>query len=159
MDKGCKIQLAEAKALQRRRGSGLLSKSLGKVVRTYRSDGVTVGLVGPRRGFAAKALRVERKGRRQTLIAVRLRRTRGGYVPLKGNKVIKLKRAAGFRAGEVADPASYGAKVEKGHKRGKGRSAARAYPYLRPAAARTTSAVLSSIKADMAAATKPGGGE
>jgi HK97 gp10 family phage protein len=32
--------------------TGLLRKSIGKKVRTYRNSGATIGVIGPRRGFA-----------------------------------------------------------------------------------------------------------
>jgi HK97 gp10 family phage protein len=60
VNKGIKIILKAAKG-RAPRESGLLKKSLGSKVKVYRSSGVVVGIVGPRKGFKGEVVR--KKGR------------------------------------------------------------------------------------------------
>lgn len=98
--------------------TGLLGKSMGFVVKTY--DEKTVGIAGPRKGFAVR-LEERNTSRRKGLVG----RT------VKG-KTIKLK--AGAKAGTRRDATKYAHLVEKGHKKGKGKSSAPPHKFLAPAA-------------------------
>jgi hypothetical protein len=47
--------------------SGLLKKSIGQVVRTYRNGGLTIAFIGPRRGFRQVVMRKKPFGAELTL--------------------------------------------------------------------------------------------
>ena len=98
--KAVRVLAKEAKKLAPK-DSGLLKKSIGQVVRTYK-NGRIVGVVGPRRGFKQMVSRTKR-------------------FPAKvGESVFQ---AGDFVVAELADPANYAHLVEFGtepHSIGKG---------------------------------------
>lgn len=112
----------DAKANIKRSRTGLLAKSLGSVVRTYKNE-KTVGIAGPRAGFKSTITGKRATARRTTLTATRV-----------GGKTISLK--GGARVGATLDPGKYGRLVERGHRKGRGRSKAIPKPFLAPAAAK-----------------------
>lgn len=103
----------------------LLRQSLAVKVKVYRGSGVVVGIVGPRTGF--------QKGK--------------GRGAARRLTAFGKKLAARFGAKTNQHPAAYAASVEKGHKRGKGRSAAPPHPFLGPAFRSTKGAVEATIAA------------
>ena len=116
----------DAKAEARKR-TGLLGKSMGSVVKTYPNETI-VGLAGPRKGFKVTlALQAMDKRGKNKLVGERLR-----------GKAVKLRNviASTTRKGDRKriDPTTYAHLVEGGHKKGKGKSTAPAYPFLGPAA-------------------------
>lgn len=60
------------------KSSGLLTRSISHKVKTYRSTGVTVGLIGPRRGL--KKLRVVAKSRRKRADLTKVVTTKTGKI-------------------------------------------------------------------------------
>jgi hypothetical protein len=95
--------------------TGLLKASLGTKTYTAR-NGAIVGIVGPRRGTGRQ---------RDKVLKRRIMRTASW----------KLKRQQKNVALAKVDPVKYAHLVERGHHRGKGRSAAPAYPFLTRAVA------------------------
>lgn len=117
-----------AKRLLLRNRTGLLGKSIGSKVKVY-GDKV-LGLVGSRVSFRTTLGAVAQKGRSQVFQSLR-----GGKKAIregKGKK-INVKVQHGLKTGQVLDPSKYAHLVELGHKKGKGKSAAPAYPFVKPA--------------------------
>jgi hypothetical protein len=107
--------------------TGLLSKSMGSVVRTYKNE-TTVGIAGPRRGFKVSVSKSEGAGKRSGLVGT----TAAG-------KKIKLK--AGAKAGTTLDSTRYAHLVERGTRYAKGR------PFLGPAGAAANRTAKDQIRA------------
>ena len=147
VEKGVTILLQAVKSELTRKRTGLLSKSLGKVVKSYPS-GVTVGVVGPRAGFRTSLESIQRKGRRLTLVG----KNRRGAIKLHAAGGLTPVRIKGKQAGQrvVLDPAIYAHLVEGGHKKGKGRSSAPAYPFVGPGFRKSAAAVQAAIQAELA---------
>lgn len=138
VDKATGVVLRSVKSHLKRRRTGLLAKSLGRKTKTYR--GAVVGLVGARKGFKTTAAAAVGK----KLIAYRETK--------KGNKLVKLKSARGVKAGAKLDPTKYQHLVEGGHKKGKGTSAAPAYPFIRPGARASQKEAEDTVKQELSAA-------
>ena len=115
----------DAKTAARKR-TGLLGKSMCSVVKTYPNETI-VGLAGPRRGYKVTLQQTTDKRGKVKLVGER-----------RGGKKIALKNAvkATTSKGTAAriSPTAYAHLVEGGHKKGKGKSTAPAYPFLGPAA-------------------------
>jgi hypothetical protein len=147
--KGATKQLQAVKSALTRQRSGLLKKSLGKRVQTYR-DGLTVGIVGVRRGFAMAIAATVAKGRAIVGVGKRLvNRGRLGYVADPKGREIKVKVVAGVRKGEVMDPAKYGPLIERGHKK-RGGGETRKFPFVSIGAKASAGDVLAMIRAGFA---------
>lgn len=170
VEKGATLQLQAVRAELKAVRTGLLRKSLGKVVKTY-GNGKVLGVVGPRHGFAVTGGQLQGSGRRQKLVATRATR--------KGNRVIKLRAAQSItskltRGKKIRlDPTFYAHLVEggakphrigKGSRRRQGRQSgklhpgAKAKPFLGPAWRRTDRQVRETIRAHLAANLLSGGG-
>ncbi len=105
-----------AKRSLTRKRTGLLGKAIGSKVKV--SGDRVLGLVGARTGF--KTTLGAQKGR--------------AFQGLKtSGKTINIKAKPGLKTGQAIDPAKYAHLVEGGHKRGKGKSSAPAYPFVKPA--------------------------
>lgn len=123
--------------------TGLLKKSLGQRVKTFPS-GVVFGIVGARRGFRVLVSEFRNRGG-----ALGLRKT----VSRSGVKFVKvvLKSGRGLKIGQYIDPAKYSHLVERGHRKGRGRSAARPRPFLDPAWKTTRKEVTRSLHQEVLA--------
>ncbi len=102
---GGKVVLAEAKS-RVRRVSGLLYKAMGQKVKTFRGNGVSVSIIGPRAGF--KVIRDKQTGK------------------IVGRVQTKFSRLVGTKNGKPVyeNPTQYSHLVEKGTRR------SRAFPFL-----------------------------
>lgn len=144
VDQACTVQFREMKAALTRKRTGLLAKSLGKKVKQY-PTGATVGLVGPRHGFWVEIKAVVKSARRAVLIAERF--SKKGPRDIKLKAAVGVKRLRGKQAGENVrlNPVFYAHLVEAGHKRGRGRSAAPAYPFVSVSQQRSKTAVATTM--------------
>lgn len=143
--KGSSIINKDAKAQWRQR-SGLLKKAQGFVVRTYKG-GRTIGVIGPRKGYRTTINEINGK----KIVASRIVTITGGKA---NRKEIKLKAFEKAAVGQILDPIRYAHFVEKGHAKGKGKSAAKAYPALAIAERRNRKAAQAAI-ADAVREVKP----
>lgn len=92
------------------RESGLLKKSIGRVVRTYRSSGTVIVVLGPRLGFRQEvSIRPDKVFRES------------------GGRTIKIHRPRPDQLRVIRDPVKYAHLVEYGTKK------RAAKPFLRPA--------------------------
>ncbi len=113
-----------------RQRTGLLAKSLGSVVKT-RNDESTVGKAGARSGFRVSLTEAIKGSRKTTLVG-----DRGGKsIRLKGG--LNVARTRGKHKGEnlKLDPSKYAHLVELGHKKGRGKGAAKGQKFMAKAAA------------------------
>lgn len=122
---GSKILWRTMQNKQRAQWSRTLFKSLFSKVKSYRQGSVMVAVVGPRTKFI-----------RYMTVA----RTKRGKLKRKLGKTESLG-ARKMWAGKYAHL------VEFGHKKGKGRSAAKAYPFVRPAMRAAQPAVTAKMRA------------
>lgn len=129
-----------------REETGLLRKSIGvKVIIPDASWNVAHHgkpsrvIVGPKRK-SGRFMRVKKSGglagfgkAQRALVAERKRLATGGVRPLARERAAVRSVAQAFAGARYRNPSRYAHLVEKGHKRGKGRSSARAYPFIAPA--------------------------
>ncbi len=145
-----KIVRVGAKAAKRyevRNRTGLLAKAIGSKVKT--SGEKVMGFVGVRSGFRTTVTAIEQKGQRTVFTGIRGTKKMldaGKGAKIKGNsfagQTINLKDAKGvsksvffrgLQTGDVVWPGNYGKFIEKGHPKGRGKGAAKAFPFIRPA--------------------------
>lgn len=134
------IQAKAIKSALKRKRTGLLLKSIGSKVKEKGTR--ATALSGPRRGFKVKITSREAK------------RLEGVRETKRGSKKIILKAKAGVKAGDTISATRYAHLVESGHKKGKGRAAAPAYPFMKPAFEASKAEVVATIRAAMAEVTK-----
>lgn len=150
-----------------RRQSGLLAKSLSVKVpsqaKLEKEGKPAYALIGPKRKFAKTVHVATRKVRQFTktpelrdfeltadYMAELKRQRKGVRISVRRARVVGANRAAKLAlvAGQrvvLRRPSRYAHLVEKGHARGKGRSAAKAYPFMAPAVSQTKSAVIAKV--------------
>ncbi len=103
-----------------RNRTGLLGKAIGSKVKVYGEK--TTGIVGVKSGF-------------KTTLGAGNATARGiVFQSFRGKgKAIKIKGVKGLQTGDVLNPARYGHFIEKGHDKGRGKGAAKAFPFVKPA--------------------------
>lgn len=139
-----------------RRQSGLLSKQLGVKVSGTKSIGqddskpVTASVGAKRR--AGRFMRLKGTGLKgfgvaqRALTAERKRlKAEGKLPPLQRERAAVAAIAKQHSDAIYRNPSRYAHLVEKGHKKGKGRGAAQAYPFLTPALNQTKSQAVAKI--------------
>lgn len=149
VEKGATIQLQAERVECVRQRTGLLKKSLGKKVKSY-PNGVVVGVTGPRRGFRVE-LSTDFSKREWKYAGTN---SKGKKVALgKIDQKVKVFVLKGKNKGQrkVIDPTKYAHLVEGGHQRGKGRSAAKAYPFIKPAGERSATRAYVAVRNELAA--------
>lgn len=140
---------AKVAAGKARKVSGLLAKSVGSKVKTSGEERTT-GIVGPRKGFRVELAEVKGRGKKKKIAGFG---KDGKKIALRGESAF-VKRGKNKGKAKVADPAKYGPRVEFGHKRGKGKAAAKPYPFVGPAGEEATNEAKTAIPAAIAAAIK-----
>jgi hypothetical protein len=118
-----------------RKKSEILSKSLFEKAKVY--ENVVFAIVGPRVWTITVG---EKTGRKRRKIS---RETK------KGTKELTVKNSVNFQVGEIIKPHKYGHIVEAGHKKGRGRSAAKAYPFIRPGAVKAGEMLGGELKVEL----------
>jgi hypothetical protein len=148
VEQAATLQLQAVRSNLRASRTGLLKKSLGKVVKTY-GTGTVVSLVGPRHGFWVTARRIEQKGRRRTLIATRGLGAKQKTIKLRAGTGVNVLRKGGTKRLSI-NPVFYAHLVEGGSRArrtrgGANRGAMPAWPFVGPAARSTRQASLDAI--------------
>ncbi len=125
-----------------RNRTGLLGKAIGSKVKVYGEK--TTGIVGVRSGFRTTVSEIQQKGKRTVFTGIRGTAkaiAAGKGVNIKGNSfagsevTLGSKKVSfrGLQAGDVIWPGKYGKFVEGGHPKGRGKGAAKAFPFVKPA--------------------------
>lgn len=114
-----RVVAKEMKALAPR-DSGLLKKSIGQVVRTYRNKGVTLAVIGPRRGFKRFVNRTRADGSKRQVMSD----------PVKYARLVEFGTEP-HALGKGSDLLTK--KKSKGKQHGLMHPGTRAQPFIRPA--------------------------
>ncbi len=124
-----KIGAKTAKRSLVRKRTGLLAKAIGSKVKV--NGDKVFGIVGIKSGFKTTLGQLV-KQKRGAGVFQSIRGTDKNVKAGKG-KAIKIKNRGNLKTGDVLSPARYGHFIELGHIKGKGKSAAPAYPFVKPA--------------------------
>jgi len=125
VDKAARLVARAIKGAQKRRRTGMLSASIGTKV-TAKLNRPIYGVAGPRRSSykpRGSPFRLTARWRRSK------ERKRPGLAKIK--------------------PTRYAHLIEKGHAKGKGKSAARAYPFMRPAVQASRGGVAAILRGEL----------
>lgn len=136
---------AQARA---RRLTGLLKKSLAvKVFVAPHSDKPSTVRIGINKGVFGVFRRTGRKLRRvaEATAMLRERMNKRGKDKDVLKKVDRQLLARKFSDTHIRRPVHYAHLVEHGHKKGKGKSAARPYPFLKPALEQSANAAVEAL--------------
>jgi hypothetical protein len=163
------LQSRAIKSNLKRRRTGLLARSIGsKVVDGKFGSGRVTSFAGPRRGFKVtlKTVQHKLKGVKAPVVGSIVRDDQGRVQfvgvgeRLKTGKAFKFvttanvfaARTRGKKKGQAytIDATRYAHLIEGGHKKGKGRGAAPAFPFMRPAFEQTKGQAVAEIRAAMA---------
>ena len=125
VDKATRLVARAMKAGQKRKRTGMLTASIGTKVKAKLNRPV-YGIAGPRRSSSKPA-----------------------GSPFRLGAKWRRKKDAKRPGQALVIPTRYAHLIEKGHAKGKGRSAARAYPFMRPAVQSTRGAAAAILRHEL----------